>query len=708
MYQDRVLINDFEFYYLVELTRKKIKPLSRFEKPVNKKTITWLKKQGFYTELIQRKLLSRKYITETVFSKSIRYIDLYKRKFDTTFLKKDDYEQRLEGFFFGYPSCCVEQYIIKPYIQNALNKDDQSLLFHWACPNCRITPELLPLYKQVYKDVKEWFYSDEHLKKTFSPIKFPKVAAALLLFTGLLSAQSTPDTTHFIPLPGDINNNCLSYAEEIYLGMLDNGAVEDCQTWAKFFKAIIDTLPTNIYNSRIYKLEHLYRGVIQCPKCGEYVNMGYITLVNPRRHLEMNISCLGLHFMEHGFFSYGDNTSFERVDIDTLKRILFPFDSAHLLPVANDSDGDGLTDAEEDSLWMDYTAECKDFDDDGVLDGVQIAEELIRLFPKLKEDPDGIHSNIEFKQVWGSEECQICGSIHNMGTIEIFNPENNRKYEIPILSLHTMAHGSFAYDGTVHQNDRLNVIHLYRTMKTHVLFTSDDADNDGLKDDEERYFGFDPNKLDSNNDGVSDGMELALTCVDQIRALPTEPSATEPYVEHLGMDGIHKCAVCGKEVVMGVLRIFNPLLNTTEPLEISYYAFHFLEQGSFACEGAEDSRIDPIELSHYLNMLSTNINPGSESTTPEKFILEQNFPNPFNSSTTIKYRLCDRSPITLKIYDTNGQEIKTLVNGVQSAGPKSVTWDGTNNNHIVVGTGIYIYRLISGNEIQSKKMLLIK
>jgi hypothetical protein len=708
MYQDHVFINDFEFYYLVELTTKKIKPLSRFEKPLNKKTLRWLKKQGFYTEIIRRKLLSRNYINETIFSKSSCYIDLYKRKFENTFLKKDDREQKLEGFFFGYPSCCVEQFIMKPYCQNALNKDDQSLLFHWACPNCRITPELLPLYKQVYKDVKDWFYSDEHLRKSFSQIKLPQIAAALILYTGLLSAQSSPDTTHFIPLPGDPNINGLAYAEEIYLGILDHGTIEDCQTYAKFFKAIIDTLPDNVQTYRTYKIDHLFRGVVQCLKCGEYINMGYVTLVNPKRHLEMDIPYLGLHFMELGFFSYGDNNTFERVDIDTLKKILSPFDSSHLLAVANDTDSDGLTDVEEDSLWRDYTIENKDFDNDGVPDGAQIAEELIRLFPKLKENPDSIHSHIEFKRVWGVEDCHICGSTHNMGTIEIFNPENNRKYEIPFLSLHAMAHGSFAYSGTVHENERLSVVDLYRTMKTHMLFTSDDTDKDGLKDDEEIYFGFDPTQMDSDDDGVSDGMELALTFADSIRALPKEPSTTEPYVERLGMDGIQICGVCGEEVVMGLLRIFNPLLNTTEPLEISYYAFHFLEQGGFACEGAEQSRIDPVKLSHYLNILPTNINQGPESTIPEKFVLQQNFPNPFNSRTNIKYRLSSRSPITLKIYNTNGQEIKTLVHAVQSAGPKSVAWDGTNNNRIPVGTGIYIYQLIAGNEIQSKKMLLLK
>jgi len=712
MYQDHVFIDDFEFYYLVELTRQKIKPLSRYEKPLNRKTLRWLNRQGFYAGSVRRRLYSSKVIHETVFSKSMRYVDLYQRKFDQTPLCNNSTQKKLEGFFFGYPSCCVGQFIRKPYARNMLSQSDQALLFHWACENCRVTPELLSAYKQIYREISDWFSTECRLveaQKSSLLFKFPRLAAALCMLTGFVSAQSTPDSTHYIPLPEDINVNGLSYAEEIYLGLLEQGTMADCQKWARFFKAVIDTLPADaIHSDRIYKMNHDQRGVIQCPKCGANVNMGYFTLVNPRRNLELEIPYIGLHFLEHGFFSYGNDKSFERVNIDTLKGILYPYDDRHLLPVANDTDSDGLTDAEEDSLVLEYTMEDPDFDHDGVPDGAQLAEELTRLYARLKEDPDGIHSNIALKWVWGSENCRICGSTHNMGTIEIFNPENNRKYEIPFITLHAMAHGSFGYNGSVHENGRPDVVELYRTMKTHSLFTGDDTDNDGLKDDEEIYFRYDPAKMDSNNDGVSDGMELALTLADSIRSLPTEPSTTTPYIERLGMDGIRICAVCGKEIVMGVLRIFNPLINAVEPLEISYYAFHFLEQGSFASEGAEKSRIDPIILTKYLNILPTEINPPSGTTIPEKVTLKQNFPNPFNSVTTINFGLTVTIPVALKIYNIGGQEIKTLIQAVQSPGQKSVIWDGTNHAGVPVGTGIYIYRLKAGTEVQSRKMLLLK
>ena len=468
MYQDKPFISDFEFYYLVELTRTKIKPLSRFEKALDRKTLKWLQKQGFYTERVWRKLHSGKSISETIFSRSSRYIDSYQRKFNRTYLMKDNREKRFEGFFFGYPSCCVEQFIHRPYIQNDLNPEDQALLFHWACHHCRSTAELLPLYRAVHQEVREWYDDAARRNIQNEPASFrkiPTVAATLLLFSHLASAQSLVDSSHYIPLPDDINLNALSYAEEVYLGLFDQGTIAKCQTSAKFFKTIIDLLPADtIHNDRVYKINHKQRGMIQCPKCGESIVMGYISVVNPRRQLTMDISYLGLHFMGNGFFSYGDDDQFERVNIDTLRRILYPFDLAHLLPVSGDSDGDGLTDAEEDSLFLGYTAEMRDSDGDGVPDGAQIAEDLTRLFPKLKETPDNIHSHLNFKLVYGLENCQVCGSTHNMGTVEIINPENKRTCEIPIISLHALAHGSFAYDGTEHVNGRLNAVNLVRTI----------------------------------------------------------------------------------------------------------------------------------------------------------------------------------------------------------------------------------------------------
>ncbi len=90
------------------------------------------------------------------------------------------------------------------------------------------------------------------------------------------------------------------------------------------------------------------------------------------------------------------------------------------------------------------------------------------------------------------------------------------------------------------------------------------------------------------------------------------------------------------------------------------------------------------------------------------FNLFQNYPNPFNPSTTIKYVLPKNSYVTLKIYDMLGREIKTLVNKEQNTGSYEVQWNGEDNNGNKVASGTYVYRIIAGDYVSSKKLILIK
>jgi hypothetical protein len=99
----------------------------------------------------------------------------------------------------------------------------------------------------------------------------------------------------------------------------------------------------------------------------------------------------------------------------------------------------------------------------------------------------------------------------------------------------------------------------------------------------------------------------------------------------------------------------------------------------------------------------------SEQTElPTKFDLSQNYPNPFNPTTTIRYSLPKASYVSIKIYNMLGQEVKTLFNGERNAGAFMVQWNGDNNSGQKVASGAYIYRIVAGSFVETKKMMFLK
>jgi hypothetical protein len=90
-----------------------------------------------------------------------------------------------------------------------------------------------------------------------------------------------------------------------------------------------------------------------------------------------------------------------------------------------------------------------------------------------------------------------------------------------------------------------------------------------------------------------------------------------------------------------------------------------------------------------------------------EFVLKQNYPNPFNKLTTISYQLKAPSHTTLNIYDLSGRLVKTLVDAHQKSGIYQVEWDGSSPVS-VVRSGIYFYRLVSGDFIDTKKLILLR
>jgi hypothetical protein len=98
----------------------------------------------------------------------------------------------------------------------------------------------------------------------------------------------------------------------------------------------------------------------------------------------------------------------------------------------------------------------------------------------------------------------------------------------------------------------------------------------------------------------------------------------------------------------------------------------------------------------------TGIEDNDTFTQPTDFVLEQNFPNPFNPSTTFQFSIPSSQFTVLKVYDLIGREVATLVDEQKPAGSHSVRWEASG-----IASGVYLYKLQSGWFVQTKKLLLL-
>jgi hypothetical protein len=93
---------------------------------------------------------------------------------------------------------------------------------------------------------------------------------------------------------------------------------------------------------------------------------------------------------------------------------------------------------------------------------------------------------------------------------------------------------------------------------------------------------------------------------------------------------------------------------------------------------------------------------------PEDFELHQNFPNPFNPETSIRFGLPAATYVSLTVYNTLGQQVSVLADAPYPAGRHTIVWDGRNCSGVKVASGVYFYRLEAGSFNETKKMLLVK
>jgi hypothetical protein len=104
----------------------------------------------------------------------------------------------------------------------------------------------------------------------------------------------------------------------------------------------------------------------------------------------------------------------------------------------------------------------------------------------------------------------------------------------------------------------------------------------------------------------------------------------------------------------------------------------------------------------------TDVDNENTAALPLEFRVHQNYPNPFNPVTTLRYALPVRGEVEVAVFNVLGQRVATLVCKTESAGEHTVVWNSTDDKGRPVASGVYFYRVRAGDEVQSRKMVLLK
>lgn len=138
-------------------------------------------------------------------------------------------------------------------------------------------------------------------------------------------------------------------------------------------------------------------------------------------------------------------------------------------------------------------------------------------------------------------------------------------------------------------------------------------------------------------------------------------------------------------------------------------AVGYTSSGSYSSSPSYDASGNPVAST--TNLTASPESPmvvNQKSIEPTSYSLEQNYPNPFNPTTEIAFNLAQTERVNISIFNILGQRVATVLDGEMGAGAHVVTWNGRNQNGEVLPSGVYFYRLSTGNFSAVKKMLLLK
>ncbi len=162
-------------------------------------------------------------------------------------------------------------------------------------------------------------------------------------------------------------------------------------------------------------------------------------------------------------------------------------------------------------------------------------------------------------------------------------------------------------------------------------------------------------------------------------------------------------------------QIFDPSMNPVEAnIPVTTTLERFMQQPAVAGYRGRglfawvDARANGLNIYASQTLYDPTDAGDTYTTTPSAFDLGQNYPNPFNPVTTIRFSLPRSERVVLEIFNLMGQKVRTLLDNTLTAGNHQITWDGTDRSGRKVASGIYLYRLKSGDDIRTRKMTLLK
>jgi len=175
------------------------------------------------------------------------------------------------------------------------------------------------------------------------------------------------------------------------------------------------------------------------------------------------------------------------------------------------------------------------------------------------------------------------------------------------------------------------------------------------------------------------------------------------FMGYWRVDDESQTIVWGDTVIILVFRLYDSILDgdwtVVEGLGVSGYGF----------EGGYGLLVGAIVNGRVYGDTTVSVKEKeAQKIMPETITLYQNYPNPFNFSTHIRYELPKGGEVILRIFNINGELVKTIVNQSQEGGEYEVIWNGSNEAGKEVASGIYLCQLQVGNQRRAKRLLLLK